>query len=178
MPRQMFADGAEKLGVVIFDFPAEALGPVRNKDGTTTNGKVVTTSSTALSLTRSQHAEREVIILTDSTVANTFTMPEATGSGDRYKARIGIAQTQGSFVFAALGADVFRGVARMFDASAAADAMNFNTSATSDKATLNRTTTGGLGYDTIELVDVADGIWQVDLSLFGTGTLATPFAAT
>jgi hypothetical protein len=44
------------------------------------------------------------------------------------------------------------------------------------KYTLNVTTTGGDGGDTLEFVDIATDKWFVDISFHGSGTLATGFA--
>jgi len=142
------------------------------------SAKVVTTTSTALSLTVTQHANRIVLINTDSTVANTFTLPAATGSGEKFELVNNIAQTQGTVVIAANGTDVMSGICIALDSTAAADAMCFLTSATSDKVTFNLTTTGGLGQDTVEAWDVAANTWRVKVIINGSGSLATPFSET
>lgn len=141
-------------------------------------GRVVVSTSTALSLTATQHAERFVSWEPNSSGAATATLPAATGSGDKYEITNGIAQTQGSLVIAALGTDILKGVAKAFDTTAAADASAFLTTATSDKLTLNRTTQGGLGYDRVVLIDKASGVWAVMAETYGTGSLATPFSET
>lgn len=141
------------------------------------SARVVTTTATALSLTVTQHAERVVLVNTNSTVANTFTLPVATGSGAKFTLVNNIAQTQGSVVIAANGTlDTLKGVALIGDTTAET-AGAFVTSATSDKLTMNATTTGGLGGDTVELLDGAANVWTVRATLTGSGTLATPFAA-
>lgn len=141
------------------------------------SARVVASTSTALGLTATQHANRLVDWKPNSSGAATITMPAATGTGNRYEIINDLAQTQGSLVVAALGTDVFKGVAKAFDATAAADATYFPTTATSDKATLNRTTQGGLGYDRFRLLDIGSGEWLVDLETYGSGSLATPFSA-
>ena len=164
---------------------------VVNSDGTvttvTTNelakqaagSRLVSTTATALSLTQTQHADRILLINTNSTVANTFTMPEATGSGNQYEIQNNIAQTQGSIVIAALTTDVLDGRIMAVDTTAVSDdTITFATSATSDKITLNLTTQGGLRYDTIRLLDVADATWRVSGVTYGSGNLVTPFSAT
>lgn len=143
------------------------------------SARVVTTTATALSLTVTQHADRLVLINTNSTVANTFTLPVATGSGAKMTLINNIAQTQGSIVIAANGTtDTLKGVA-FIAGSTVADAEAFVTSATSDKVTWNRTTTGGIGPgDSFEAFDTAANVWSVRVFAVGSGTLATPFAAT
>lgn len=142
------------------------------------SARVITTTATSLGLTVTEHAERIVLINTNSTVANTFTLPVATGSGAKFTLINNIVQTQGSVVIAANGTDVIAGTCWAFDSTAAADAMSFRTSGTSDKITLNITTTGGLGGDKVEAVDIAANTWFVDVSINGSGSLATPFAQT
>lgn len=162
-----------------------------NSDGTTTTvttnelsksaagSRLVSTSATALSLTQTEHADRVLLVNTNSTVANTFTMPEATGSGNVYVIENNIAQTQGSIVIAALTTDVLDGRVWAVDTTAVSDdTASFATSATSDKISLNLTTTGGLRYDRIELTDVADATWRVSGITYGSGNLVTPFSAT
>jgi len=129
------------------------------------------------------HAARKVIVEAEFTnAAMTFTMPKATGSGHEYEFIVNAALTQ-DLVVAALGTDVFAGVARLgaVSGSAALILGVYVTSATSDKYTFNNTTSGGgtLG-DKIKLVDIASGTWwvEVDAVVASTdGAGATGFAA-
>jgi hypothetical protein len=146
---------------------------------TDASARIVTSTATVLALTVTQHAERVVLVETNSTVANTFTLPVATGSGAKFTLVNNIAQTQGSVVFAANGTtDVLQGICFAMDSTAAADAMTFLTSATSDKVSLNRTTTGGLGGDMFEAWDKAANAWLVRVVINGSGSLGTPFSQT
>jgi len=143
------------------------------------SARVVTTSATALSLTVTEHAERVLLVNTNSTSANTFTLPTATGSGARFTIINNIAQTQGSVVVAANGTtDVMKGIC--FNLSTTEEAaLAFATSASSDKITLNATTTGGeVAGDRIECIDSAANTWTVTAWVGGSGTLATPFSET
>ncbi len=141
--------------------------------------RIVTTTATALSLTVTQHGERVVLVNTNSTVANTFTLPVATGSGVKFTIINGIAQTQGSVVVAANGTtDTLKGIALMVNTTVTNNAEAFLTSATSDKVSFNRTTTGGVGYDMVEAWDVVANQWQVQVKGFTGGTTATPFSET
>jgi hypothetical protein len=140
--------------------------------------RIVTTTATALNLAFTTHGEKVVLINTNSTVANTFTLPLATGTGTKMTLINNITQTQGTVVIAANGTtNTLKGVAYMFGTTAA-DAEAFVTSATSDKITLNLTTTGGLGGDIVEAWDTATGVWNVQVRCVGSGTLATPFSQT
>lgn len=142
------------------------------------SARIVITTATALSLTQAEHAGRVVLVNTNSTVANTFTLPAATGTGDKYTLINNVVQTQGSVVFAAAGTDVVKGVCIAAHNTTTTGGGSFNTTATSDKVTLNRTTTGGLGGDMFEAWDSASGTWTVKVLINGNGTLATPFSAT
>lgn len=143
------------------------------------SARIVTTTATALSLTVTEHAERIVLVNTNSTVANTVTLPTAAGTGAKFTVINNITQTQGSVVVAANGTtDVISGVAFAVDSTGADTASAFYTTATSDKVTFNITTTGGLGGDTVEAYDIAANTWLVRVFFRGSGTLATPFSAT
>lgn len=142
------------------------------------SARVVTTTATALSLTVTEHAEGTLLINSNTTQANTFTLPTATGSGAKFTIINNIVQTQGSVVVAANGTtDVLSGVAFMFGTTEEA-AEAFVTSATSDKVTFNLTTTGGLKGDRVEAIDSAANTYTVTVFGVGSGAIATPFSAT
>jgi hypothetical protein len=90
-----------------------------------------------------------------------------------------VVQTQGSIVVTCNTTDEMVGVCKAFDSTAVTtQAESFVTTATSDKVTLNLTTTGGLGYDNLHIYDVASEIYSVNVEIFASGTVATPFSAT
>ena len=140
------------------------------------SSKVIITTATTLSLTITQHASRTVYIQTNSSSGFTGTLPVAIGSGARFKL-VNYPQTQGTITVTAQTGDVIKGMQVALDSTASADASSFLTTATSIKAALNRTTTGGLGYDEFEFEDIAANIYQVRLITNGSGTLATSFSA-
>lgn len=143
------------------------------------SARVVSTTATALSLTITQHSDRVVLVDTNSTVANTLTLPAATGSGAKFTVINNIAQTQGSIVVAANGTDIFKGACVIANTSTTVNAIFALTSATSDKVTWNRTTTGGAGPgDIIEAWDIAANTWAVQVKCGSVGAAATPFSAT
>ena len=144
------------------------------------SARVVTTTATTLSLTVTEHADRVVLVNTNSTVANTLTLPVAAGTGAKFTIINGIAQTQGSIVVAANGTlDILKGMAIMANSSTTVNAQTFLTTATDDKITFNRTTTGGAGPgDMVEAWDTAANTWVVRVTSASVGTAATPFAAT
>jgi hypothetical protein len=168
---------AEASASIYDRFGVDASGNVVNRGIVVApTGRVVLTTATALSLTVTEHAERILLVQSNSTVANTFTLPAATGSGNKFILRNGLVQTQGTVVFKAAGTDVITGFCFAVNATAG-NSDQFATSASSTKMTLNLTTTGGLGGDEMEAVDYAAGTWLVDCKIAGSGTLATPFAA-
>ncbi len=165
-----YADGDNVLEIMGITATAAMLN--RNND---TSLRVVSTTATILALTLTQHGDRYLMINTNSTVANAFTLPAATGSGAVYNIVNNIAQTQGSIVINTTS--VFGGKIATLDSTAAADAMVFKTAATTNTITLNRTTTGGIGYDSFKFVDIASGTYFVDGSVNASGTIITPFSA-
>lgn len=150
---------------------------VKQALGLDAGSRVVTTTATELSATVTQHADRVVVIETDSANGITVTLPAATGTGNQYTFVNNLVQTQGTVVIAALGADIMEGTAFMMSSTEEA-AQAFRTSATSDKVTLNLTTTGGLGGDRIVAIDIGAATWMVEVNGNGNGGIATPFSAT
>jgi hypothetical protein len=143
------------------------------------SARIVTTTATALSLTITQHADKVVLVNTNSTVANTVSLPVATGSGARFTIINNIAQTQGSVVVAATGTvDTLAGVAYMVNSTVTNNAQSFRTSASSDKITFNRTTTGGVGNDKVVAIDTAANVYTVEVFGVTAGTTATCFSET
>jgi hypothetical protein len=135
---------------------------------------IVNTTATLLSLTQAAHANRTV---TNNSAAITITLPAATGTGDTYTIYQQTAATATSSVYAAAGTDVLQGVAWVSTTSTD-NAEAFATSATSDKVSVNGTTTGGIVGDKWVFVDVASGKWNVQGYISQTGATATPFSAT
>lgn len=173
MPAALYANGPSTgLGVTIINASSAAIKAILER-----SAQVVNSTSTALTLTATQHASRLLYWKPNSSGAATATLPVASGSGDVYNLVNALAQTQGSLVLTARTGDTIAGKAIALDTTAAADASVFLTTATSIKATLNRTTQGGLGYDKFIVRDVAANVWYVEAETVGSGTLATPFSA-
>lgn len=171
MTRRVYTSGT--TGNAVLGATAAQMENINN-----VSARVVTSSSTALSLTATQHSERVVIWSPNANSTNVATLPAATGSGARYEIRNGIAQTQGTInIQSASAGDIFKGIAYAFDTTAAADAGAFLSTATSVKVTMNKTTTGGLGYDKLIAIDSAVNQWSVEFYYTASGTIATPFSA-
>lgn len=141
---------------------------------------VVRATEANIVLTPQAHADRTVVLNLASTDGQTVTLPKATGSGDTYRIRNNVVQTQ-VITIAALGTDVFSGTARMVHTTAVAtSAEAFQTTASSDKCVWDGTdgTSGGKRGDEFEAVDIAAGTWLVKVVCFTTGSVDTPFSET
>lgn len=105
------------------------------------------------------------------------TLPRATGSGAIYKFFVKTTVTSvGDKIQVANTDDVMQGGAYVGQDGGDTIVM-FETGSTSDTVTLNGTTTGGIVGDTIEIQDIAAGMFSVKAFLSATGTEATPFSA-
>lgn len=110
-------------------------------------------------ITQAEHEGRVNIIT--GTAAATYTLPEATGSGDRYKFIMAEVNTNGTvFVTADTTNCDIRGSLNILDADSNAQTA-YPGNASDDTITLNGTTTGGQIGDWIEFVDIATDVWHV-----------------
>lgn len=140
------------------------------------SGRLVAGGS-ALAVTEALHDGKTILL--DTAAGTTCTLPASSGSGARFRFVISTVATSNSHIIKVANAtDVMSGVILMAndtDASTSA----FETAATSDTITLNRTTTGStIKGEWVELEDIAAGVWAVRGVLAGTGVEATPFSAT
>lgn len=140
------------------------------------SGAIVNTTATTLTVTAASHAGRVVTI--NSAAAIAVTLPQATGTGNKYEFWIGVAATATSHTIKVSNAtDVMAGYS--FCVTTSSDnAEGFKTSATSDTITLNGTTLGGVVGDFIQIRDLKTGVFSVMMFAAPTGTEATPFSAT
>jgi hypothetical protein len=102
------------------------------------------------------------------------TLPAATGSGDIYKFYVQTTVTA-DMTIAALTTDIIQGAVIVGTAVTAGTAA---ATATSDKLTMNGSTTGGLLGSYVEFTDALSGAWVVRGALVSSGAFATPFSAT
>jgi len=152
--------------------------------GAITQGGVVSATDATLSLTQALHAGK--VVTADRAAGVAFTLPEATGTGDKYTIVLGTAMTSGSLTVTTAdttNAD-YAGSVLMVDLDAATTAYIAQTiQATGDDVfTMNRTTTGGVnvGLDWVTFTDIKTDLWAVDGVLYvPTGSNpATPFSGT
>lgn len=137
---------------------------------------VVATTATTLSITAASHAGKMVVINSAAPIA--VSLPAATGTGNTYRFKFGVAATGTSSTIAANGTDVIEGMVLVLTTATDVVVTGYSTSATSDKVSANGTTTGGVAGDTYTFVDAESGVWQVNGMLRQTGSIATPFSAT
>ena len=105
----------------------------------------------------------------------TVTLPEATGTGARYRFVVTVVNTS-NYIIAAKTSDTLSGGIVMNDG---ATCQGFFADGTDDKMTMNGTTTGGLTIgDWVQFEDILDTTWHVTGVISGNGTEATPFSAT
>ncbi len=137
---------------------------------------VVSTTATTLTLSATAHANRLVVIATNSSSGLAITLPAATGTGNKYEIINGIAQTQGSITVVRAGSDAMKGRCISCDSTAVATHANFFVTLTATTITWNRTTQGGIGHDHITLWDSAAAEWRVLVESNCSGANATPFS--
>lgn len=137
-------------------------------------------SDSSESLTEGEHAGKTVFLSIAG--AQTITLPNATGSGNRFEIIVGVTATGNKVVQVARSADYMNGVAIVAndtDASASIfETANTGTLATeSDTITLNGTTKGGYVGARVLLIDVAANRWFAKVEGAASGAEATPFSA-
>jgi hypothetical protein len=129
---------------------------------------VLTTTTT---IDRDSHIDTLCVL--DRAGGFVTTLPAATGSGDVYRFYVKTTVTA-DMTIAALTTDILQGAVIVATAVTAGTAA---ATATSDKLTMNGSTTGGLLGSYVEVKDVLSGTWHVSGALISTGTEATPFSA-
>lgn len=135
---------------------------------------VVLTAATAI--TRDSHDGR--ILYLNAAAGKAITLPNASGSGSRFRFILGTTVTSGSHTIKVANAtDVMIGHAVAL-ADAGDTLVGFETAADTDTISLNGSTTGGKKGDEIEIIDVAIGVFFVKTLISATGIEATPFSAT
>lgn len=141
-------------------------------------GSVVATSATTLAVTAASHAGKTVVISSAAPLA--VTLPQATGTGNRYRFVVTVAATAtGHTVKVANATDNMAGSMAIFDTSATdITALAFAATATDDTITLDGTTKAGTVGTVIDIEDVKTGLFSVLVRGAATGSYATPFSAT
>jgi hypothetical protein len=129
---------------------------------------VLTTTTT---IDRDSHVD--TICVLDRAGGFVTTLPASTGKGDVYRFYVKTTVTA-DMTIAAAGTDILQGAVAV---STDIGGTVVLATATSDKLTMNGSTTGGLLGSYVEVKDVLAGTWHVSGALISTGTEATPFSA-
>jgi len=142
------------------------------------SAQVVSLTATA-SITQTAH-EGRVLIVT-GTAAAAYTLPEATGSGDRYKFIMGQVNTNGTtFVAADTTNCSYHGKINNLDVDSNAATAYFTvTAGGTDTVTFDGTTKGGQIGDFVEFVDIATDQWAVsgEVRCPAGSNVASPFSS-
>ena len=157
--------------------------------------KIVTANLAAKAVTREKLAVSAPVVLSAATVTITAethanlplvltraagvvaTLPKAYGSGNSYKFYVDTTVTSNSYkIQVANATDVIQGQA-FGDDGDGEPGNGWSTSSTSDTFTMDGSTQGGYKGDSVEILDIAAGLFVVKAYLTQTGTEATPFSA-
>lgn len=134
------------------------------------NYGINTITDATVTLTAAAHAGHTIVI--NRAAGCTVTLPDATGSGNRYLITTIADQTGDLVIQVPDASNTMQGVA-MTDMTG----VLFATADTTDTITLNGTTSGGLKGARVELIDVAADTWNVFVVSEASGTEVTPFSA-
>lgn len=130
----------------------------------------------AITLNQHTHEGRTLLLTTATTMI--VTLPQAVGSGARYKFIVEtIRAAAGAYVIEA-GASEYRGTVFTLgdDSTNNVEAFTVTDSDSFGTCTLNGTTTGGVAIgDWLEFLDIAASVWAVTGFTNSSGTEATPF---
>jgi hypothetical protein len=130
-------------------------------------------------LTAAAHAGRTLFLgEVGGNAAATFTMPDATGSGNIYEFIVTVANTSNYKIQAPDANNVFTGQITYLDEDGTA-VTAYPTVAASDTITLNAGTTGGIVGDSIRMIDILADKWAVmgQMRVASGTNPATPFSA-
>jgi hypothetical protein len=136
---------------------------------------IVNHTATTLTVTAALHNGKLITI--NAAAPTVITLPQATGTGNKYSFVFLVAATAtASTIKVANATDIMTGY--QFCVTTSSDnAEGFKTTATDDTMTFNGTTKGGVVGDQIEIVDAKSGVFMVRSFTAPTGTEATPFSS-
>lgn len=137
--------------------------------------KSIVSLAVSTSLSARTHGNK-TILMSGAGAARTFTLPAATGTGDKYRFVVAEVNTS-NYVITVTGDDTIDGSV-IFDGDEASDVTtSFSTASNTDTITLNGTTKGGVSIgDWVELQDIATDQWSVTGILTESGVEVTPFS--
>lgn len=146
--------------------------PVLDQDGREGTSRLRTITA-ATTLSQELHDGQTIYL--NNTTGFAITLPAANGTGTKFKFFVAATVSSGSHtIVTASASDVYKGFAHLIGDDAAA--LGGFTTITGVTITMDGTTRGGFAGDSIELEDVATGVWSVRMFGHATGTEATPFS--
>lgn len=138
------------------------------------NFGITTVTAATLTITPEAHAGKTIV--SNLAATQTFTLPAATGSGNKYAILVNTTKTGNLVIQAASASDIMKGTATLL-ADGGDTVVAFATAGTTDTVTLDGTTKGGIAGASVELIDIASGVWWVRVLSDASGTEASPFSA-
>lgn len=138
-------------------------------------GNAATITAAAETITAEAYAGRPIVL--DLAAAQAITLPAATGTGHTYEFWVKTTKTGDLTIKAASASDSFLGNGILL-ADAGNTVVAFEVAANDDTITMDGSTTGGIAGARVKIIDVASGLFLVELVSAATGTEATPFSAT
>ena len=142
------------------------------------SGKVVSVTDATVTLTQAAHANRIVVL--DRAAGVTVTLPAATGTGDVYTIVTGTTVTSNANIIetSATTEHMTGSLRGVDDDVEGATGFQWNAETNDDTITMDGTATGGKAGDTIRLLDYEATNFTVDGHITQSGgSEATPFSA-
>ena len=135
---------------------------------------VTTVTDSTVTITDEGFLGRPIVL--NRAAGITATLPNATGSGNRYEFIVGASASGGSYIIrVGRAADTMNGTALLF-ADGGDTVVGFAaTAGTSDTVDMNGTTRGGLIGARVVVTDYVANIWNVHVVSDASSTEATPF---
>jgi len=135
------------------------------------NAAIVSVTS-AGALSAASHGGRVTVINSAAGIA--LTLPAATGSGTVLNLYIGTTITSLTTTITAAGSDKLAGIATQCKTDNTTKTY-VATAASTTAMTMDGTTKGGIKGDRIKLVDIASGLWAIEVVQTASGVVASPF---
>jgi hypothetical protein len=154
-------------------FDASANQFVKRASDTPGRYNVITSTATTLTLTSAHYGS--LIRMNAASGNQAVTLPSSSGSGGAIEFVITTAVGGGTLTITSPGSDRMQGRAITTDDTANL-VEGFEDGGDANTFTLNGTTTGGLVGDTIKVIDISSGRWQLNAVLANTGTPSTPWS--
>lgn len=135
-------------------------------------------SITTSTLTLSSRVHGGATVVASRAAGITMTLPASSGSGVEFNIVVGTTITSNNLIVqVANSTDIMSGTAVMATDNASDVVVAFETGASDDTITMNGSTKGGIKGDRIRLLDIASGVWQVNIFGSATGTEVTMFSS-